>query len=355
MRTSLPSPPRDRLNILTFGAGAIGTYVGGSLALLGHRVVFLEVEPLVPVIRERGMSLEINGINQVVPNLTVVSTLGECLQIVGGTYDLAIFALKSYDTDSALASIRPYVEQMPPFLCLQNGVENEDKLAEVLGEARIIPASVTSAVGRRAIGSVVLERLRGIAIASDHPRSAFYLDLLNQAGLNARTCDNPRSMKWSKMLTNLLGNASSAILGMPPGDIFRNPGLYQLEMGQLREALSVMQALKLKVVDLPGTPVRMLAFIASRLPDPLSRVILPQFIGSGRGGKMPSFYLDLHSGRGHSEVGYLNGAVARFGESMNISTPVNRVLTRVLMGLTAGDYPPSMYDHQPEKLLALFR
>ena len=247
MRTSLPSPAPDRLNILTFGAGAIGTYVGGSLALLGHRVVFLEVEPLVPVIRERGMSLEINGINQVVPDLTVVSTLGECLQIVGGTYDLAVFALKSYDTDSALASIRPYVEQMPPFLCLQNGVENEDKLAEVLGEARIIPASVTSAVGRRAIGSVVLERLRGIAIASNHPRSAFYLDLLNQAGLNARTCDTARSMKWSKMLTNLLGNASSAILGMPPGDIFRNPGLYQLEMGQLREALSVMQALKLKV------------------------------------------------------------------------------------------------------------
>ena len=134
MRPALATPPRDRLNILTFGAGAIGTYVGGSLALLGHRVVFLEVEPLVPVIRERGMSLENNGINQVVPDLTVVSTLGECLQTVGGTYDLAVFALKSYDTDSALASIRPYVEQMPPFLCLQNGVENEDKLAEVLGE-----------------------------------------------------------------------------------------------------------------------------------------------------------------------------------------------------------------------------
>ena len=32
----------DPLKVLSIGAGAIGTYIGGSLALQGHKVVFVE-------------------------------------------------------------------------------------------------------------------------------------------------------------------------------------------------------------------------------------------------------------------------------------------------------------------------
>jgi 2-dehydropantoate 2-reductase len=67
---------------------------------------------------------------------------------------------------------------------------------------------------------------------------------------------------------------------------------------------------------------------------------------------MPSFHIDLHSGRGKSEVQYLHGAVVRAGEKTNVATPINKVLTDTLMSLTRKEIPLEEYAHQPEKLLA---
>ena len=66
-------------------------------------------------------------------------------------------------------------------------------------------------------------------------------------------------MKWSKMLTNLPANATSAILDMTAAEVFAHPGLFRLEMRMLRETLAVMRASRIRVVDLPGVPVRALA------------------------------------------------------------------------------------------------
>jgi 2-dehydropantoate 2-reductase len=66
---------------------------------------------------------------------------------------------------------------------------------------------------------------------------------------------------------------------------------------------------------------------------------------------MPSFYIDLQSGRGQSEVDYLNGAVVRFGERLNIPTPVNRWLTLTLQQLTQNKIPVGEYSHRPTKYL----
>jgi 2-dehydropantoate 2-reductase len=67
---------------------------------------------------------------------------------------------------------------------------------------------------------------------------------------------------------------------------------------------------------------------------------------------MPSFHIDLHSGRGKSEVEYLHGEVVRAGEKCNVPTPVNKVLTQTLLGLTNKEIPLEEFAHKPEKLLA---
>jgi 2-dehydropantoate 2-reductase len=158
-------------------------------------------------------------------------------------------------------------------------------------------------------------------------------------------------MKWSKMLTNLLANPTSAILDMTAAEVFANPNLYRLEIAQLSECLAVMKAQGIGVVDLPGTPVRALAF-ATKLPVWLSKPFLSKAAGAGRGGKMPSFHIDLHSGRGESEVTYLHGAVVRAGEKTGVPTPVNKLLTETLLDLTTGKTPLDKFAHQPQILLS---
>ena len=347
-----------KMKTLTFGAGAIGTYIGGSLALAGHQVVFIERPRAVEELRERGLRLDLTLDKQRKlrdasridsSDFVIVSTLGEALRY--GPFDVALFALKSYDTLAALEGIKPFADKMPPILCLSNGVDNEPAIVEALGRDKVIYGTVTSAVGRRAAGDIVLEKLRGIGVAKGHAFSERLVAALNEAHLNVQVFDDAASMKWSKLLTNLIANPSSAILDMTASEVFANKDLYKLEIDMLRECLAVMEAQKLEVVDLPGTPVRALAY-ATSLPLWLSKPLLSRAAGAGRGAKMPSFHIDLHSGRGKSEVEYLHGAVVRAGVKYDVPTPVNKVLTETLVALTKKEIPLDEFVHQPERLLS---
>lgn len=347
-----------KVKVLVFGAGAIGTYIGGSLALAGQQVVFVEQRGVVEELRQRGLRLDLTldkrrrlkDASRVNPaSFVMVSSLEEALRY--GPYDVALFALKSFDTPAALEAIKPYADKMPPILCVSNGVSNEPAIAEALGKDKVIYGTVTSAIGRRGAGDIVLERLRGIGIAKGHPLSEKLNTAFNTAFLNSKLFEDADSMKWSKMLTNLIANPTSAILDLTAGQVFANRNLYKLEIEMLRECLAVMEAQGFKVIDLPGTPVRALAF-ATRLPLWLSKPLLGRAAGTGRGTKMPSFHIDLHSGRGKSEVEYLHGEVVRAGEKFNVPTPVNKVLTETLVALTNKDIPLAEFAHKPEKLLA---
>jgi 2-dehydropantoate 2-reductase len=247
--------------------------------------------------------------------------------------------------------MQPFADRLPSILCLSNGVSNETAMAETLGKEKVIYGTVTTAIGRRGAGDIVLERLRGCGVARGHPLSEKLNNALNQAYLNSQLFEDANSMKWSKLLTNLIANPTSAILDMTAAEVFANRDLYKLEVEMLRECLAVMEAQGFEVVDLPGTPVRALSF-ATRLPLWLSKPLLGRAAGAGRGGKMPSFHIDLHSGRGRSEVEYLHGAVVHSGEMCKVPTPVNKALTEILVALTLKEIPLEEFAHKPEKLLS---
>jgi 2-dehydropantoate 2-reductase len=355
---AIPQVNTSKLNVLIFGAGAIGTYIGGSLALDEHNVVFVEQAKVAEELRERGLRLNLTldkrrkakeAFLLDPSSFVIAASLEDALRY--GPFDVAIYALKSFDTPSALEGIAPFADSMPPILCLSNGVDNEPTIAKVLGPNKVIYGTVTSAIGRRAAGNIVLEKLRGVGIASTHPLSDRLVAAFDDAFLNARAFPDADSMKWSKMLTNLLANPASAILDMSAAEIYAHKDLYEMEMDMLRECLAVMDAQEINVVNLPGTPVQALAF-ATKLPLWLSKPLLGRAAGAGRGGKMPSFHIDLHSGRGKNEVDFLHGAVVRAGEKLGVPTPVNKILTETLLALTDGEITLEKYAKQPEKFLA---
>lgn len=356
----------DQLNILVFGAGAIGTYFGGSLVLSGHKVVFVEQPMKVEQLRERGLRLDLtlderrkhalSGVDGtkdafvIEPRSFVIEpSLEDALKF--GPFDAALFALKSFDTASALDGMKPFADKIPPILCLSNGVENEQAIARAFGPDKVIYGTVTTAIGRRGAGDIVLEKLRGVGVAAGHALSEKLVTAFNGAYLKCHLYPDAHSMKWSKMLTNLIANPTSAILNMTAAQVLANKKLYKLEIDMLKECLAVMKAQNLEVFDLPGTPVKALAF-ATKLPLWLSKPFLSRAAGSGRGAKMPSFHIDLYSGRGKSEVEYLHGAVVREGKARGIPTSVNELLTNTLLALTNKEIPLEEYAGQPEKLLS---
>ncbi len=339
-----------RLSILCLGSGAIGSYIGGSLASKGHNVVFFDRPETISKLKTNGIHIRpIDGpkIDLEIPFLT--SDLRTILSEI--KFDFSILAVKSYDTDELLLQWDEFSNQIPPVLCLQNGVENEAKIGRLIGDENVIAGTVTTAIGRDTDGTILVEKLRGIGISDRHFLSKIIVEAAEEAGLKSVSFPDERNMKWSKLLTNLTANASSAILNMTPGEILDNKKLFDMEIEQLRETLRVMNSMSIQICNLPGTPVKMFAFLVRYIPTFISKSILTKAMASGRGAKMPSFYIDLMSGRQKSEVEYLNGAVARFGADYGIKTPVNQFLTKTLIEITKGELPQSTYEKNPKKLL----
>lgn len=337
------------MKILCFGAGAIGSYIGGSLALAGNELVFIEQPAFVPLLEKNGIWIEDrDGKRHHVTNFRVYGSIEEPLK--KPDFDLAIIAVKSFDTDSLLISLKNFRKSLPPFLSLQNGVENEGKLAAFLGKDSVIPVSVCTAISRQDQGTIKVEKLRGIAVADGLPLSGRIQAEFCKANLKPKLISDPIGMKWSKMISNLLANASSAILDMTPAEIFADPVSYKLEIRQLLETLRVMRAYGIRPVNIPGIPIRLLCMAVEHFPTRVVKPILQKSVGSGRGSKMPSFYIDLHAGKKQSEVEFLNGAVVRYAARKGIQVPVNRIYYQILKDLAAGNIALTSFYHNPEKL-----
>jgi 2-dehydropantoate 2-reductase len=347
------------LSFLIFGAGAIGTYIGGALLASGQRAVFLEQPAVAEALRRNGLKLDLSIDKRrdtsgpiVIPpaSFTVYTSPQEALN--HGSFDAAVFAMKAFDTAAAVEALKPLKDKFPPILCLQNGIDNEPTLAAGLGAGKVIAGTITCSVGKNGPGDIVLEKARGLGVAAGHPLSGQLVEALNAATLNARLYASAADMKWSKLLMNLPAGATSAILDLTPAEVYAHPGLFQLEMRLSREAQAVMAAEGARAVNLPGTPVKLLA-LGSSLPAFIARPILSRAVGGGRGGKMPSFHIDLHAGRKQSEIVWLHGAVVRHGEKAGVPTPVCKLLTETLLAMVRGEIPIAEFSRQPEKLIAL--
>jgi len=331
------------MKFLVFGAGAIGTYLGASLARSGQPVSVYARPATAAHLRAHGFRL--NGAP--VFAINVFDSLPTALETAP---DVILFALKAYDTAAAIADLRAVTTTPPLIVCLQNGIGNEGALAQAFGVERVLAGTVTTAVARRTVGEAQVERERGVGVALGHPLSEGVLVALRQAGLNAQGYASADALKWSKLLTNLVGNATSAILDMTVAEIFADRHLFEVERRMLCECLAVMARKNYAVVDLPGAPVRALA-LGVRLPAWLGRPLLARGVARGRGGKMPSFHIDLQGGQ-RTEVNWLNGAVARSGAEAGVPTPVNHWLTQTLEALSAGRLPREVFRRQPAAFLA---
>jgi 2-dehydropantoate 2-reductase len=274
-----------------------------------------------------------------------------------------LFTVKCYDTDATIAQMERALPQAqgkqgtpPVILSLQNGVRSEIALAAAFGPEQVVAGTELNPISTPEPGTVLLEKWKGgIGLAPLIPGVSIerWVQLFDGAVLPTRPYQNYLAMKWSKLMLNLIGNASAAILDMSTVEVFDHPGLFELEVDMLRECATVMRGLQVSPTGLPGYPVPWLTWGVRYAPFFLLRPILRKLVAGGRGDKPPSLLLDLRRGKSRSEVSDLNGSVVRAGDETGLPTPVNRALTETLLGLAAGRLDWNDIRRQPEVLLAV--
>jgi 2-dehydropantoate 2-reductase len=344
------------MKILVMGAGAIGCFVGGCLAGSDQQVTLVGRSALMQKIAREGLTLRWPDQSP----RTVFPATATTIPF-DADFDFILLTVKAPDTFQVIKELSGFenLTALTPktyIVSLQNGIGNEEQLADAFGPERVIAGTITIPIQAPEPGVIEVSKAKGgLGLAALQPGQPVksLADVLNQAGLTTTLYDDYRAMKWSKLLLNIVTNASSAILNLPPAAIIARPELFNLEIRALQEGVAVMQAQGIRAVKLPGYPVDSLAQLLSVrwLPLAVTRTLLRPALASGRGTKMPSLQIDLAAGHSTSEINVLNGAIVEAGQKFGVATPVNQTFTQILSSLVVGRLQWTDYQNQPGKLI----
>ncbi len=333
---------------LIVGGGAVGSFLGWALASGGRDVAIVRRRLAGGPARADLVVIDPAG-RRLTANVLEVAGPRE----LSDPPDLILFAVKMYDLSAAVATCA--IWPSAPALTIENGLGAEQLVVGQRPGAGVIAGSLTTAVEPGGAGEIRWLTRGGLGLAPTRGAMDPLVDQLGSAfvasGLPVGRYRDPEAMKWSKLLGNLIANATGAILDLGPAEIYGHPGLFAIEQGQLREAMAVMRRLERRPVALPGADTRLLALAVS-MPAALARPMLRRVVRGARGGKDPSLRAHLRTGTGPSEVEWLNGAVAAAGTEVGIPTPINRRLTELVLDVLADPERRAWFRGRPDRFLA---
>ena len=336
------------MKVLVYGIGAVGGYFAAKFQQAGHEVTVVANELMADAIEASGLMVKEDG-RSFRTKPTIAHTIAQAFNDQQ-VYDLIVLGMKSYDLESALNPLVAFCPEPPRVITMQNGIGVEKFAVDLFGDENVISGALTISLNRDTINQVRVETPGcGLAIAPTQPKQKIkeWVKVFKDLGIDTKAYKEYESIKWSKALWNMMGNASSAIMNRPPSILYKSDVMYNLDIRMLQEAVAVMKKHKIKVVDLPGASVSQLASGSGLF---YKRFVMNKVMG-GRGDRMPSFYADISSGKRKNEVVFHNGAVADAGQAVEIYTPVNKAYNDIVMMLAYKRLNWQDYDGKPKRLL----
>jgi 2-dehydropantoate 2-reductase len=317
------SVAETRIRIGVMGAGAIGCFVGGSLAAHGADVVFVGRERLRTEIRETGlvvsdMTGKTSTLREVAFELEA-SALADC--------DVVLCAVKSAATAETAQVLAGVLSPGTIVVSLQNGVRNASVLREHMKGQTVLGAVVGFNVV--APGHAVFRQTTTglLAIeASTDARVKSLVQALHAASLDVELVPDIRAVQYAKLVMNV-NNAVGALTDVPTRRLVFEPQYRRILATIMGEAVDVMRAAGIRPARLGAVPASLLPLML-RLPTPILRIAARAQLKIDPEARS-SMWDDLSKGR-ITEVDELNGEIVRLAKSCGACAPINQRVVDVV-------------------------
>lgn len=312
-------------DLVVFGAGAIGCWVGGRLASGGARVSLIGRARVLDELAAGLQVSDLGGASRMVHCATTTDPARAARS------DLVLVAVKSAQTAAVGAELAAILPAGATVVSLQNGVRNAEVLRAALPGCRVLAAMVPFNVVRVAPGHY--HRASGGELRIDADPAAAPLHAACAAAdlaLEARR-DMP-AVQWAKLVMNL-NNAINALSGLPLARELADRRYRRVLAAAQREALAALAAAGLPVARLTAVPPRWMPHVLG-LPDPVFRVLARRVVAIDPAARS-SMWDDLEAGRA-TEIDYLQGEVVALAQRVGRPAPVNAALVRLIRAAEAG-------------------
>lgn len=306
------------MNILVFGAGAVGSTFGGFLSRTEHRVCLYGRPWHLSKVKKRG--LRMNGIwgRHLFRAFVLFSDL-LTLQKSGLRFGLVLLTVKSTDTGKACRELRKICSKDTVILSLQNGLGNVECLHRHFPKKQVL-------AGRVIFGAVIKPGKVTVTVSADDvcvgetygrritPRVRSIAGLFSKAGIRTRAVPDIRQYLWGKVLYNCALNPLASLLEVHYGALLENEST-RILMGEIvKEIYRVARKQKIRLLEKTPEAYRRLLF----------RKLIPFTYAHH-----PSMLQDFLRKR-PTEIEALNGAICRMGSSFGVPVPVNFALTELV-------------------------
>ena len=303
------------MRVLVVGAGGVGGFFGARLARAGVAVTFLARGAHLEAMRRAGLRVRSAADGEWVVKVDAVA------EVAGRPpAEVVLFCVKSFDTETAAAAIRPAIGPDTAVVSLQNGVDNEDTLARVLGAGHAVGGVAYVFAGIESPGVIVHHLLGRVVFGELDGRPSPRLERLREAftaaGVPAEVTTEIRRLLWQKYLMIAAQAGMTALARAPIGVIRAVPETWRMYRAIVAELAALAQA---GGVSLPAGVVDAVVKTAEGLaPEALS-----------------SLHDDLVQGR-RLELEALHGHAVRLGERLGVPTPMVAAVYAALKPHAAG-------------------
>jgi 2-dehydropantoate 2-reductase len=288
------------LRVAVYGAGAVGSYYGARLADGGADVALIARGRQLDALRSKGLTLvEPEGTRSYRPAAT--DDPGEI-----GPVDVVLFTVKSYDTVEAAGRLGPLLREDTAVISVQNGIDNEDRIAAVTGAQHVLGGAAYILAAVREPGIVEAAGPRGIVIGELVPgpptdRVRAIVAAGERAGLDVRASDDVRVAIWEKYVLLVAFSAMTGATRLPIGPIREAPAARAMLQAIMAEVWAVGRASGVPLAD--DLVERQMTLLTSQHADATT-----------------SLYHDLVAGH-RTELEALQGAAIRIGCEHGVATP----------------------------------
>lgn len=307
------------MKIAMIGSGAAGSVFAAYLKMGGAEMYLVDkYKAHMDAIAANGLSFTQFGEEK---RLTGFVCAEDAAQI--GVMDYVIIMVKATQTESIMPSVMKCVDEHTVVVSLQNGLDNDYVLKNYVPEDRILCGFGQIGTELSAPGACVARPESGIVMRFGPVKETEYL---RHAGLELEQCFirggcetkyEPEVMRfiWKKTIANSGYNTVSALMGLKVGEVLGDPNGCELVRRVWKEACDV--AIAVGVGDLHQE-------MAEELPR----------LQGGFADYYPSMAQDVFKHR-QTEIMHLNGAISRYGDTVGVETPVNKMLTLAISCIQA--------------------
>ena len=307
------------MRIAIVGAGAVGGYFGAKLARAGQDVTFSARGGHRAAIREHGLKI----VSPKLGDFTVHAEAEEDTAKVGPV-DLAFFAVKAYDNETALPLLKPLIGPETVVLTLQNGVDSVDQVASVVGQDHVLGGTTYVATALEQPGLIVQTGVHRSIIFGEvfgrrgtiTPRVQAIADVMAPADIQVTPVPDGRVPIWDKCVYLAPFSGFTGAARLPIGAIWKYPHVREMFYAAAREVAALAAA---EGVQISATRFQTLEEYMENLP-PSTR---------------SSLLIDLEMGK-RIEVEALQGAAVRRAAAHGVPMPIISTLYAVLKSWEQG-------------------